>query len=59
MTEGTFEFRKADNTEVLRIVPHDNTFDVVIPDGITLNEAAKTFIDAVNNMLASNRNANE
>lgn len=46
-------------TELLRIVPRDSGFDVVIPEHVTLTEAAQTFIDAVNDLLAKSKEARE
>jgi hypothetical protein len=37
--------------EVMRIVPTETGFDVKIPDGVTMTEAAKTFIETVKQML--------
>jgi hypothetical protein len=37
--------------EVMRIAPTETGFDVKIPDGVTMTEAAKTFIETVEQML--------
>jgi len=37
--------------EILKIVPTKTGFDVVIPDSVTLTEAAQKFIETVNEML--------
>jgi hypothetical protein len=37
--------------EVFRITPTETGFDVVIPEDVTLTEAAQKFIDTVNEML--------
>ena len=37
--------------EILRIVPNETGWDVVIPHDVTLTEAAQKFIDTVNGML--------
>jgi hypothetical protein len=43
--------------EIFRITPTETGFDVVIPEGITLTEAAQTFIDAVNDLLSKRHKA--
>ena len=37
--------------EIVRIIPTDTGFDVRIPEGVTLTEAASRFIEAVRGML--------
>ena len=44
------------STEMLRIVPTEDGFDVVIPEHVTLTEAAQNFIDVVNDLLAKTAN---
>lgn len=39
--------------EVLRICHTDTGFDVIIPDGITMTEAAEKFIESIRPMLAN------
>ena len=51
--EAAFTFHESNRpSEMLRIVPTEDGFDVVIPEHVTLTEAAQTFIDAVNELLA-------
>jgi len=45
--------------EILKIVPTETGFDVVIPDNVTLTEAAQKFIDMVNEMLQRSKEKNE
>lgn len=41
--------------ELLRIVPTEDGFDIEIPNGITMTEAAKGFIDAVVALLRNQK----
>lgn len=54
-TQVIFHRDNRQPTEMLRIVPKEGGFDVVIPEHITLTEAAQTFIDAVNDLLAKSK----
>lgn len=49
-TEGQLRFHEP-TREYLRIVPTDSGFDVQIPEGVTLTEAASRFIEAVRKQL--------
>lgn len=48
--EGQLRFNEP-TREYLRIVPTDSGFDVQIPEGVTLTEAASRFIEAVRKQL--------
>lgn len=42
--------------EVLRVTPTETGFDVVIPDGITMTEAAQIFVNAVKDIIKQGNN---
>ncbi|MFN4973823.1 MAG: hypothetical protein ACK5GV_01100 [Bacteroidota bacterium] len=51
-TDDITQFRIVDDPrEYLRIIPKNGTLDVIVCDGVTLSEAARQFIIAVNNMM--------
>lgn len=51
-TDELTQFRIVDDPrEYMRIIPKNGTLDVIVCDGITLTDAARQFIIAVNNMM--------
>ncbi len=51
MEDKTPTFRFNDpSREWFRIVPSENGWDVIIPEDVTLTEAAQKFIEAVNQL---------
>ena len=49
-TKITFRDISVPPREILRIVPTETGWDVVIPPDVTLTEAAQKFIDTVNEL---------
>lgn len=39
--------RGADAREILRLIPTETGFNVLIPEGVTMTEAARDFVEAV------------
>jgi len=51
-TDEITQFRIVDDPrEYIRFVPKNGTLDVIVCDGVTLTDAARQFIIAVNNMM--------
>jgi hypothetical protein len=50
-----FVWQTQGEREWFRIVPTEGGWDVVIPDEVTITEAAKIFIETVNEMLVKDK----